>query len=59
MPKNSPWLAEKSTTAGGKSAMAGGKIRYGWRKIFRHQWRNNLQWAAEKSTMDGGKILHF
>jgi hypothetical protein len=59
MPKNSPWLAEKSSTAGGKSTMAGGKIRYGWRKKFCHQWRNNLQWAAEKSTMDGGKFLHF
>ncbi len=35
------------------------KIRYGWRKKFRHQWRNNLQWAAEKSTMVEGKILHF
>jgi hypothetical protein len=59
LPKNSPWLAEKSTTAGRKSAMAGEKISYGWRKKFRHHWRNNHQWAAEKSTMDGGKILHF
>jgi hypothetical protein len=51
-PKNPPWLT-------GKSAKAGGKIRYSQWKKFRHCWWNNLRWSSEKSAMVGGKIIHL
>ncbi len=53
MPKNSPWLAEESATAGGKnSATAGGTICNRSAEKICHAWWKNPPHSAEILTLE-------